>query len=86
MELSTFRIAEENRNATEDLKKQLENINNGAWHLGCEIILKTGYSDMGHDYTTKANFKGDIGTKVVQAIRDIVSSHIEILDKEFEEL
>lgn len=86
MELSTFRIAEENRNTKEDLKEQLEKLNNGAGHLGCEIILKTGYSDMGRDYTTKVNLKGDIGTEVVKVIKAVISSHIEILDKEFEEL
>ena len=86
MELSNFKIAEKLQLEISELKEQLEHIDEGAWSLGVELVLKTGYSDMGRDYTTKAAFKEDITIEICQAVKDVVSRRIEALEKEFKEL
>ena len=86
MELSNFKIAEKLQLEISELKEQLEHIDEGAWRLGVELVLKTGYSDMGRDYTTKAAFKEDITSEICQAVKEVVSRRIEALEKEFKEL
>lgn len=86
MELSTFKIAEEINCKKENLKKQLESLNNGSWSLGVKIGLKTGYADMGCDLTTTAEFEKDISVEICAAIKNIIARHIDALDKEFKEL
>lgn len=86
MELSNFKIAEKLQLEINELKKQLERIDEGAWRLGAELVLKTGYSDMGRDYTTTAAFNENITSEICQAVKDVVNSRIEALEKEFKEL
>lgn len=86
MELSNFKIAEKLQLEISELKEQLKYIDEGAWRLGVELVLKTGYSDMGRDYTTKAAFKENIASEICQAVKYVVSRRIEALEKEFKEL
>ena len=86
MELSNFKIAEKLQLEISELKEQLKHIDDGAWRLGVKLVLKTGYSDMGHDYTTEAAFKEDVTSEICQAVKDIVSRRIEALEKEFKGL
>lgn len=86
MELSNFRIAEEIVRKKEDLQEQLKNLNQGSWGLGAEIKLKTGYADMGHDFTTTVKLEKDIALKALSAVKDIIERHIDVLDKEFKKL
>lgn len=86
MELSNFKIAEKLQLEISELKKQLKNIDEGAWRLGVKLVLNTGYSDMGRDYTTTAAFGENITSEICQAVKDVVSRRIEALEKEFKEL
>lgn len=86
MELSNFKIAEKLQLEISELKEQLEHIDEGAWRLGVKLVLKTGYSDMGQDYTTTAAFNENITSEICQAVKDVVSRRIEALEKEFNEL
>lgn len=86
MELSNFRIAEEIVRKKEELQEQLKNLDKGSWGLGAEIKLKTGYSDMGHDFTTTVKLEKDIALEVLGAVKDIIERHIEMLNEEFNEL
>ena len=86
MELSNFRIAEEIVRKKEVLQEQLKNLAQGSWGLGAEIKLKTGYADMGHDFTTTVKLEKDIALEALGAVKDIINRHIDALDKEFNEL
>ena len=86
MELSNFKIAEKIQLEISELKEQLNHIDKGAWRLGIELVLKTGYSDSGLEHITTAEFKEDITSEICQAVKDIVSRRIEALGKEFKEL
>ncbi len=86
MELSTFKIAEEINNKKEDLENQLKIFSHGSWNLGVKIELKTGYAEMGRGLTTTVEFKKDISVEICAAIKNIISRHIDALDKEFKEL
>lgn len=86
MELSNFKIAEKLQLEISELKEQLKQIDEGAWRLGVKLVLKTGYSEMGHDYTTTAAFKEEITSEICQAVKDVVNRRIEALEKEFKEL
>lgn len=86
MELSNFKIAEKLQLEINELKEQLKHIDDGAWRLGVKLVLKTGYSDMGRDYTTTAEFKESITSEICQAVKYVVSRRIEALEKEFKEI
>lgn len=86
MEISQFKIAEEVYRKKEDLKEQLNNLEAGAWGLGIKIEVKTGYSDMGRDFTRTIELKGDIGIEACSAIKEVILKSLEALDKEFKEL
>ena len=86
MELSTFKIAEEINCKKENLKEQLESLNNGAWDVGVKIEVPTGTVGLGYPPITTLMFEKDISVEICTAIRNIIDRHIDALDKEFKEL
>lgn len=86
MEISQFKIAEEVYRKKEDLKEQLENLDQGYGSLGIKIEVKTGYSDMGRDITRTIKLEGDIGGEAYRAIKGVIVKNLEALDKEFKDL
>lgn len=86
MEISQFKIAEEVYRKAEDLKEQLKKLDSGSWGLGIKIEVKTGYSDMGRDFTNTLELKGDIGVEACSAIKEVIFKKLEALDKEFKDL
>lgn len=72
-------------NELDDLKSQTKSLSGGHWD-DVSIELKTGYYDMGHALKKNATFKGEIGERIGDAVRDIIAQRIEHLEKEFKEL
>ena len=67
------------------LQKNLQDLKGGHWDK-VKIELKTGYSDMGMDFTRSTTFDEEIGYKVREFINDTINNRIAELENEFENL
>lgn len=67
------------------LQRNLEDLKDGLWDK-TRIELKTGYSDMGMDFTVSTTFDEEIGYKIHDFINDTINNKIAELEKEFEAL
>ena len=67
------------------LQQNLEDLKGGHWDK-TKIELKTGYSDMGMDFTVSTVFDEEIGNELHDFIVDTIKKKINDLEKEFEEL
>lgn len=85
MEEEKYKRAVEIKSKIYSLQKNLEDLKGGCWDK-TRIELKTGYSDMGMDYTASTTFYEEIGYKIRDSINDIIKNKITELEKEFENL
>lgn len=85
MDLEKYKRAVEIKGKIYSLQKNLEDLKGGHWDK-TKIELKTGYSDMGMDFTVSTVFDEEIGYKIRDFINSIISNKIAELEKEFENL
>lgn len=85
MKEEKYKRAVEIKGKIYSLQKNLEDLKGGRWDK-TRIELKTGYSDMGMDFTASTTFDEEIGYKIRDFINDIISNKIAELEKEFENL
>ena len=85
MDLEKYKRAVEIKDKIYSLQKNLEDLKGGYWDK-TYIELKTGYSDMGRDYTVSTTFDKEIGYKIHEFINDTINNKIAELEKEFENL
>lgn len=84
MEKEYYEKARLLNNEIDNLKYLLKSTSNGSPSCGLEIIVKTGYSGMGHDLNMKT--RGDLSMEIWRMVREHIQSKIDKLEKEFEEL
>lgn len=85
MEEEKYKRAVELKGKIYSLQKNLEDLKGGHWDK-TRIELKTGYSDMGMDFTVSTTFDEEIGYKIHDFINDTINNKIAELEKEFENL
>ena len=85
MDKEKYERAVEIRSKIYSLQKNLEDLKGGYWDK-TRIELKTGYSDMGMDFTASTTFDEEIGNELRIFILDTIKNKINDLEKEFEEL
>ena len=85
MDQEKYKRAVEIKDKIYSLQKNLEDLKGGHWDK-TRIELKTGYSDMGMNFTVSTTFDKEIGYKIRDFINDIISNKIAELEKEFENL
>lgn len=73
-------------NEIDNLKYLLKSTSNGSPSCGLEIIVNTGYSDMGRDLTCNMKTRDDLAIEIWRMVREHIQSKIDKLEKEFEEL
>lgn len=67
----------------EDLLKTMKGCSPSS---GMSIEVKTGYSDMGHDITRTIDMKNDIALDCFCAIRKVIESRLEVVQKKFDSI
>ena len=85
MEEEKYKKAVEIKGKIYSLQKNLEDLKGGHWDK-TRIELKTGYSDMGMNFTVSTTFDKEIGYKIRDFIEGIINSKIAELENEFENL
>lgn len=85
MKEEKYKRAVELKGKIYSLQKSLEDLKGGHWDK-TRIELKTGYSDMGMDFTVSTTFDEEIGYKIRDFINDTINKKIAELEKEFENL
>lgn len=85
MKEEKYKKAVEIKGKIYSLQKNLEDLKGGHWDK-TKIELKTGYSDMGMDFTVSTVFDEEIGYKIRDFINDTINSKIAELENEFENL
>lgn len=85
MKEEKYKRAVEIKDKIYSLQKNLEDLKGGHWDK-TKIELKTGYSDMGMNFTVSTTFDEEIGYKIRDFINDTINSKIAELEKEFENL
>ena len=85
MKEEKYKKAVEIKGKIYSLQKNLEDLKGGHWDK-TRIELKTGYSDMGMDFTVSTTFDEEIGYKIRDFINDTINSKIAELENEFENL
>lgn len=85
MKEEKYKRAVELKGKIYSLQKNLEDLKGGHWDK-TRIELKTGYSDMGMDFTVSTTFDEEIGYKIRDFINDTINSKIAELENEFENL
>jgi len=85
MKEEKYKRAVEIKDKIYSLQKNLEDLKGGHWDK-TRIELKTGYSDMGMDFTVSTTFDEEIGYKIRDFINDTINSKIAELENEFENL
>lgn len=85
MEKITFEKALKLHSEIEELKKKIKDLSDGCWSK-CEITLGTGNYSMNNEIKRSITLKDDIGLKLGEAFRNIISERISELEKEFESL
>ena len=85
MKEEKYKRAVEIKDKIYSLQKNLEDLKGGHWDK-TRIELKTGYSDMGMDFTVSTTFDEEIGYKIRDFINDTINKKIAELEKEFENL
>lgn len=85
MKEEKYKRAVEIKGKIYSLQKNLEDLKGGHWDK-TRIELKTGYSDMGMDFTVSTTFDEEIGYKIRDFINDTINSKIAELENEFENL
>ena len=83
MEEEKYKRAVEIKGKIYSLQKNLEDLKGGLWDK-VHVELKTGYSDMGMDFTVSTTFDKEIGYKIRDFINDTINSKIAELENEFE--
>lgn len=86
MEKEYYEKARLLNNEIDNLKYLLKSTSNGSPSCGLEIIVKTGYSDMGRDLTCNMKTRDDLAIEIWRMVREHIQSKIDKLEKEFEEL
>lgn len=86
MDKEKYEIAKIIRSEIEDLQCELKSLDGSHWTDGVEIMVKTGYSDIGRDLTARASFNGIVGTAIGNAVKAVVECRIQQLEKQFNEL
>lgn len=85
MDIEKYNEAVKIKDEIDDLESELKSLKAGQCN-DIKIELKTGYSDMGRDFTTTARFKGDTAAEIYMAISDIIKRRIAQLEQQFDEL
>lgn len=85
MEEEKYKKAVEIKGKIYSLQKNLEDLKGGHWDK-TRIELKTGYSDMGMNFTVSTTFDKEIGYKIRDFINGIIGNKIAELEKEFKSL
>lgn len=85
MDKEKFEQALQIREDIEKLTKELRRLSDGQWN-DLTIELPTGYYNNGDPITRYANFTGQIGVEIGEAVKEIVTSYINELETRFNEL
>lgn len=85
MEEEKYKRAVDIKGRIYSLQRNLEDLKGGYWDE-VRIELKTGYSDMGMDFTVSTTFDEEVGNELHNFIVDTIKNKINNLEKEFEEL
>ena len=85
MDQEKYKRAVEIKEKIFSLQKNLEDLKGGHWDK-TRIELKTGYSNMGMDFTVSTTFDEEIGYKIRDFINGIIGNKIAELEKEFKSL
>lgn len=86
MRIEHYNKANKLRNEISYLNNLLDSTENGSPSHGLNIIVKTGYSDMGHDITCEMETRDDLAMEIWRIVREHIKEKINILETEFEEL
>lgn len=86
MRIEYYNKAKELRSEIGYLNDLLDRTEDGSPSCGLEIIVKTGYSDMGRDITRSMQTRDDLATEIWRMVREHIKGKINNLETEFENL
>ena len=86
MRIEYYNKANKLRNEISYLNNLLDSTENGSPSHGLKIIVKTGYSDMGYDFTCEMETRGDLAMEIWCLVREHIKGKMNKLETEFEEL
>ena len=86
MRIEYYNKANELRSKISYLNDLLDRTEGCSPSCGLEIIVKTGYSDMGHDITRSMQTRDDLATDIWYMVREHIKGKINKLETEFENL
>lgn len=86
MRIECYNKANKLRNEISYLNELLDSTEDGYPSCGLEIVVKTGYSDMGHDITRSMQTRDDLAMEIWHLVREHINGKINKLETEFEEL
>lgn len=86
MRIEYYNKANKIRNEISYLNELLDSTEDGSPSCGLVIVVKTGYSDMGHDITRSMQTRDDLATEIWCIVREHIKGKINKLETEFEEL